>query len=114
MWNRISPIATAERRKVSRGSRNIRVRVKLYASLREKLRTDEKVLELKNPSFSSLLNRLAEATSGGIDVIATSKGELRDNVIVSINGSLVRPADLRRVTLKEGDRIDIMPLPSGG
>ena len=93
----------------------VRVRVKFYASLREKLGICEKVLQLKkNPSFASLAKKLAEVMCGRINIILNSEGELRGNVIISVNNTLVHPSDLARLTLNNGDRIDIMPLPSGG
>jgi len=94
---------------------SVMVRVKNYASLREKLGIGEKVLQLKkNPSFASLVNQLAEVIGDRINIIINSEGELRDNVIVSVNSLLARPSDLARLNLNNGDRIDIMPLPSGG
>ncbi|HDN05488.1 MAG TPA: MoaD/ThiS family protein, partial [Candidatus Bathyarchaeota archaeon] len=42
------------------------------------------------------------------------KLKIKDSVMVSVNNNLVKPSDLTELKLKDGDVIDIMPLPSGG
>jgi len=93
----------------------VKVRVKFYASLRENLGVDEKVLRVEgNPSLVSLLDRLEEVMGNKINIIINSEGKLGGNVIVSVNGKLVNPSDLASLKLSDGDDVDIMPLPSGG
>jgi len=92
-----------------------RVKMKFYASLKENMGVDETVLRLNgNPIFASLLNKLEEVVGNKIDIIVNGEGKLRGNVMLSVNGKLVNPLDLASLKLKDRDKVDIMPLPSGG
>lgn len=96
-------------------SKHEKVRVKFYASLREKLGVSEVVLKLKeNSNFVSLMGKVAEIIGNDTSAIVNDELELRGNVMISVNNNFVKHSDLVRLKLKGGDVVDIMPLPSGG
>ena len=93
---------------------NLKVTVRFYASLRERLGVKKVNLQLEEASsFTSAMEKLAETLGNKADVIF-DKLKIKDSVMVSVNNNLVKPSDLTELKLKDGDVIDIMPLPSGG
>jgi len=95
--------------------RRISIKVRFYASLRERLGIDERTLKLdKNTSFASLVDELKEDIGEGVNVIVDNEGSLRGNVILSVNNRLIRASDLTKLKLGNGDTVALMPLPSGG
>ena len=95
--------------------RGVSVKVRFYASLRDRLGMDEKTLQLdKNRSFASLVDKLKEAIGEGINVIVDDEGSLRGNVTISVNNKLIKASDLAKLKLGNGDTVALMPLPSGG
>jgi len=93
---------------------NLKVTVRFYASLRERLGVKKVNLQLEEgSSFTSAMEKLAETLGNKADVIF-DKLKIKDSVMVSVNNNLVKPSDLTELKLKDGDVIDIMPLPSGG
>ena len=93
---------------------NLKVTVRFYASLRERLGVKKVNLQLEEgSSFTSATEKLAETLGNKADVIF-DKLKIKDSVMVSVNNNLVKPSDLTELKLKDGDVIDIMPLPSGG
>lgn len=93
---------------------NLNVTIKFYASLREKLGINKVALQLKeNSKFMAVMEKMMEIVGNKAYVIC-DKLEIKDNVMVSINNNLIKRSDLAELRLKEGDVIDIMPLPSGG
>jgi len=96
-------------------SKHVKVRVKFYASLREKLGVRGVVLKLKeNSNVISLMGKVAEIIGNDMSVIVNDELEVRDNVMISVNNNFVKHSDLVRLKLRGGDVVDVMPLPSGG
>jgi len=91
-----------------------KVKVKFYASLREEIGIEEIVLELLNPTFSALINALKNTIKSKSNAIVDSKGEIRSDIMISVNNKLINRLNLGKLNFEDGDIIDIMPLPSGG
>jgi len=93
----------------------VSVKVRFYASLRDRLGIDEKTLLLdKNSSFAFLIDELREAIGEGVNVLVDKEGSLRGNVAVSVNNKIVGASELTKLKLGDGDTVALMPLPSGG
>jgi len=92
----------------------IKVVIKLYASLRDRIGFKEKVLYVKEgQGIISLLHELEKVIGDRGNLIFDDNGNLK-NVMLSVNNVLVSHQELSRLKLYNGDRVDIMPLPSGG
>jgi len=92
----------------------IKVKVVFYASLRELIGTRELVLELDNPGFDFLIDKLRQVLGCKAEYILADDRTPRRTLLFSVNGKLMTLAKLERLKLKDGDVIDIMPPPSGG
>ena len=93
----------------------MKVKVRFYASLREKLGFKEGVINLEgNDDFPSLTAELKKVIGWKVNIIVDEEGGIRKNLMVSVNNALINPPELAKLRFKNGDRVDIMPLPSGG
>jgi len=100
---------------MTQNPKGVSVKVRFYASLRDRLGMEEKALQLdKNSSLASLVDKLKEAIGEGANVIVDNEGSLRGNVTVSVNNKLIKASDLTKLKLANGDTVALMPLPSGG
>ena len=96
------------------GKGRIKVVVKLYASLRERIGFKEKVLYIEEgQGIVSLLCELEKVIGDRAGLIFDNDRDMK-NVMLSLNNVLVSPQKLSRLKLYDEDRVDIMPLPSGG
>jgi len=87
---------------------NINVRVRFYAELKDLLKVKAVNLELTSGSdWGSLVEALSKRLSNDVMHHLRRKG-----LLIAVNNILVR--ELNKLELKDGDVIDIMPLPSGG
>ncbi len=94
---------------------NVKVKVRFYASLRDRIGVEERILNLKGDSgFYSLIKELGCSIGERINLIINGSGSIRDDIMISVNNRLIDHSSLKKLRLNDGDQVDIMPLPSGG
>jgi len=92
----------------------LRVCVRLYGWLKDYFKVGTLTLELDYGSYQELVSKLAKNLNDK-DGLLVEGGRLREEeVIVALNGEVVSLKELNRIKFKDGDIIDVMPLPSGG
>jgi len=89
----------------------MRVIVKVFASLRDKLGWSVREVELRRerPSFRDLLEELADLKN----IVLIDGDNLAEGFIVLVNGINIRFTGGLGTALKDGDEIAVFP-PSGG
>ncbi len=89
------------------------IEVRFYAQIREKIGIDKVVLENCN-SFSQLLTSLRKILGDKIGIIFDEHGNLDNSILVGVNDRLVSQNTFIKIRFRNGDKIDIMPIGSGG
>ncbi len=91
-----------------------RVVVRFFAWLREEIGVSEIVLDGLG-SLADLLSGIRKSLGSRSGAIFEDDGSLRNNVIIAINNRIVSSeGSFEKISLRDGDIIDIMPLGSGG
>ncbi len=89
----------------------MRVKIALFATLREKFGVKE--IEVECEDFESAIANASKILGEDFYYeVFNEKGEIRDDRIITINGRNVK--DLEKIELKDGDRIAIFPPIAGG
>jgi len=88
----------------------MRVYVKFYAKIRDEIGIDHMLLDIKNDS--SRLIEVIREIDRKMNKKIIEEYYVRRRLLISINDTLIDIDD--DILLKDGDKIDIMPLPSGG
>ncbi len=89
----------------------MRVRIELFADLRDKYGT--KSVEVECEDFKSAIVNASKILGKNFYYeVFDEHGRLREDRIITINGRNVK--DLKEIVLKDGDRIAIFPPIAGG
>ena len=95
----------------------MRVNVRYFGLIRNELRKKEDEIELKEDAFlSGLLDKLVKMYGEPLKKLFDVKTEniLDPTFIVTVNGMLTGQLQGMKTNLKEGDKIALMTLVSGG
>lgn len=94
----------------------MKVRVRVFARLRELLKNRELEIELKDgATLKDLLNILVEKYGEGLkEYLFSRNGNLKDHFVIYINGVSLNEAGGVRGVLRDGDVVAILPPISGG
>jgi molybdopterin converting factor small subunit len=93
-----------------------KVIIKLYGAFGEyaKTKTDEAVLP-QDATAADLLNKLAGVYGGSFrDELFDGAGELLDDVMVTVNESIINHGSVSTIYLKPDDEIALLPVFRGG
>jgi molybdopterin converting factor small subunit len=90
------------------------IKVSFYAGLRDLFGIKKVIIFFfEEPTFRSLLKKIKKQIKKAYEII-DNEGNLRNNVMLCINGKLINFGDLDDFFLNDKDQVDLMPLPSGG
>jgi len=113
--DRVWWIGKVKKSKVN-GSKNmppVKVKVKFFAPFRELFGAKEKELVFdENPGLIELLDRLAETPAARPEIF--KDGQVRSDLVIMINGSIVSHDTLTGLKLEDGATVTIFPLMGGG
>jgi len=91
----------------------VKVKVKFFAPFRELFGAKEKELVFdENPGLIELLDRLAETPAARPEIF--KNGQVREDLVIMINGSIVSHDALTGLKLEDGATVTIFPLMGGG
>ncbi|MFC1534025.1 MoaD/ThiS family protein [Thermodesulfobacteriota bacterium] len=80
--------------------------------------SDWVILEKEDSEWAAIGDLLTDLASGHSDfrkeVYDPFTGRVGDGVLIVLNGSLLQPADVAEVKLKEGDIVLLLPVFAGG
>ncbi len=89
----------------------MKVKIELFATLRDKYKT--KSVEVECDDFkSAIINASKILGEDFYYEVFNEKGEIRNDRIITVNGRNVK--DLEKIELKDGDKIAIFPPIAGG
>jgi len=94
----------------------VNVKVKFFASLREKLGTKEVDIRLSDGcTVRTLLKHLTEKFGRPFkEYVFNEKGEIKEYILILVNGLSVHQLKGLDTELKSGDSVAILPPVSGG
>ncbi len=88
----------------------MKIKVSVYATLREKLGWKSKEVEVKeNTTVRDVLEKLPDLSGK----VLNKSGELVEGMVVLLNGLNIKGLEGLNTKVKDGDEIDIFP-PAGG
>jgi len=91
----------------------IKIKVKFFAYFRELFGGRERELVLEDGlNLAELLNRLTETPQQKAEIFQDD--QLKAQVVVMINGSVVAPENLARTRIEDGAVIALFPMMGGG
>lgn len=91
----------------------MRVRVKVFADLRERLGWREREVELSSGLVEELLQEVLRGI-GGLEALSDRRGGLRQGYKVMVNGRDIDFLQGLKTPLKEGDLVVLFPPIAGG
>jgi len=91
----------------------MRIKVRFYGELREKLGVSEIEVSASESTLVKILEELSSRLRGFSERVY-KEGSLKKGILISINNRLISPQELERTFVRKGDTVDIMPPPSGG
>ncbi len=92
----------------------VRVKIRAFALIREKLGWKERELEVKARTLEDLLKAVKTVNGKNLYELITDEGEIKSNFLVLLNGKEVGYLKGLKTRIKEGDAIFIFPPVSGG
>jgi molybdopterin synthase sulfur carrier subunit len=91
----------------------MKVKVRYFASIREKLNKSEEEFEIENNiTLKDFIQRLSKNQE--VKEVLFESEELKRNVLVAINAVTVNKADLDKIILKDNDVVAFFPVISAG
>ena len=88
------------------------VAVRMYATVRDTAGSDGCLMEAND--LVELELKLLERFGDELGTVIGSRRGVFDRVVFLVNGMVVRPDDVRDISLEDGDEVSIFPPISGG
>ena len=93
----------------------VKVKAKYFAFIREKTKTYREELDLPEDSTPmDFVMKVVEKYPSLKGILLTEGGELKKNLLISVNAEVVPRGELKERRLREGDEVVILPPISGG
>jgi molybdopterin synthase sulfur carrier subunit len=92
----------------------MQIRIRAFAQVKEILGAESFIECADGSSMKSLLNTLRCTSVKAEDELFMKNGNLKDHLILMLNGTRIYEEDMEALILSEGDEVALFPPVSGG